>query len=131
MQKKYKENQTALGLKPDTQNLGCKHMQIAFSYSSSQNQKLYFTKGWGTERCQAVAWETTYSAFERDDYKRCVCIENMGIDHPDCQQGEAQPEPPAPGPEPEPPVPEPKVNPFDELKEMLQVVKGRAHYSED
>ena len=45
---------------------------------------MYFAKKWGTEKCQAVGWATSYSAFERDGYKRCVCEANLGIDNENC-----------------------------------------------
>ena len=85
---------------------------------------MYFAKKWGTEKGQAVGWATSYSAFERDGYKRCVCEANLGIDNENCypaeeeEEEEQQPDPePTPDPEPEPkPEPEPTPDPEPEPK---------------
>lgn len=76
MQRKFKKYEKDLGLTPETENLGCKRMWADFSWGGSSNKMLYFVKGdWGTTICKAVNWETPYPAFERDNYKRCVCKE--------------------------------------------------------
>jgi len=46
----------------------------------------YFDEDWsGMVRCRPVEWQTPYSIYTRDDYKRCVCdLEGDGED--DCGQ---------------------------------------------
>lgn len=69
---------------PDSDNLGCRRMWSNFAWGGSQNVNMYFAKKWNQEACQVVGWQTEYSAFERDGYKRCVCKENIGLDSPNC-----------------------------------------------
>lgn len=50
----------------------------------------YFTDGWesvGGPHCTPVKWQTPYSVYTRDDYKRCVC-DNSGEGAEDCQQAD-------------------------------------------
>lgn len=71
-----------------------------FSYSGSANKFLYFTQDWSSDSCKAVSWATKYSATDRDAYKKCVCIEKIGVDSPNCQQADPEDDP-KPEPEPE------------------------------
>lgn len=82
-----------LGLTVDAQNLSCESMWSNFSWGGSANKLQYFTKQWGQEKCQAVGWETPYNAINRDEYKRCVCSENISLDNPSCQQASNEPDP--------------------------------------
>ena len=66
-----------MGLAAETENTDCKRTWGDFAYGSSANKKIYFDNDWATG-CQVVDWETAYSIFERDSYKRCVCDSHLG-----------------------------------------------------
>ena len=59
---------------PAEQNMSCANMG-AFPKGGSGTQPMYLDVGcWGNNVCcKVVAWETPYSLYAPDDYKRCVC----------------------------------------------------------
>ena len=127
-----------MGITAEFTGLGCKRMYSAFSWNGSQNKMLYFTSTWNKEKCKPVSWQSDYSAFERDGYKKCVCTDKIGVESPNCQQSSDNPDPnPTPEPEPEPnpnpdpepnPNPEPVPNPLDEIRAMLEAIRENPHY---
>jgi hypothetical protein len=70
----YKALLTDFGLPAENDNtLGCKN-QGSFGNSGYGHHALYFdTKWWPEGGCKIVNWQTGYSAYTPDDYKRCVC----------------------------------------------------------
>lgn len=122
-----------MGLAADSENLYCEYMWDAFSWSGSSNKQIFFDKQWGQEKCQAVGWATSYNGMERDEYKRCVCSENLGMENENCAQESGNVDP-TPGPEPEPsPQPEPEPvgpTPLEELVAMILELRANPHYSD-
>lgn len=52
----------------------------------------YFDQGWsGQAQCNPVKWQTPYSIYTRDDYKRCIC-DHFGEGEADCPQAEGNEE---------------------------------------
>ena len=52
----------------------CTHMKPQFPSNGSAALLSYFDQDWsGGAKCKLVSWQTGYSLFARDDYKRCVC----------------------------------------------------------
>ena len=65
--------------------LGCKYMTPHFPSNGSASMLSYFDQDWsGKNRCKLVTWQTGYSLFARDDYKRCVC-DKWGKGAANCQ----------------------------------------------
>jgi len=59
----------------DESELGCSS-QGFFPQKGSANVPSYWVKDWAKESaCAPSTWETPYSIYARDDYKRCVCVE--------------------------------------------------------
>jgi hypothetical protein len=77
--------QLDLNLAAETQNLSCKNTWSTFAWGGSSNKLQYFSAPrWNDDKCQIVGWETPYNAMDRDEYKRCVCIEENKQSDPSC-----------------------------------------------
>ena len=93
---------------PDFEDgLGCSDQQSYFPAGGSADLPSFWRKDWSNQgRCYPAIWETGYSIYARDDYKRCVCDE-WGAGAEDCATEEK--EEPEPTPDPEP-TPEPTID---------------------
>ena len=82
--------------------MGCGGQQNLFPDAGSAYIPSYFDNSWsGDPTCKLVPWQTGYSLYVRDDYKRCVC-DLHGQGATDC------PTDPNPAPTPNPdPIPDP------------------------
>ena len=49
--------------------------------------KSFWDRHWEKNKCTLVNYETSFSAYNREDYKRCVCW-NWGNGEEDCPQTE-------------------------------------------
>jgi len=73
----YKEFLEYFGITDPDQGYECK-TEGKFSAKSAGAIHAYYEWDWhwGSEkRCMLVKWQTAYSAYVKDDYKRCVCDE--------------------------------------------------------
>ena len=53
---------------------GCGSMKSRFPDGGSGHTLSYFDQEWsGDAKCKLVSWQTGYSLYARDDYKRCIC----------------------------------------------------------
>jgi len=79
---------------PDENDLGCGSQPNHFPWGSASNVASHWHIS-SNGQCKPATWETPYSMYARDDYKRCVC-DMFGEGADDCATA-----PPAPVPEPE------------------------------
>ena len=64
---------TAFGL-PYEGGLTCGTSWAEFPWNGPSNQSSHFAPDWSTQKtCKLVNYETEYSIYVRDDYKRCIC----------------------------------------------------------
>ena len=56
-------------------NTGCNSQIVPFSYSGGAATPNYWTVDWESDvpKCKLVEWDTEWSLFQYDDYKRCIC----------------------------------------------------------
>jgi hypothetical protein len=68
----------------DASTMTCGGQNKNFPDGGYGDAAAYFDEDWsGMVRCRPVEWQTPYSIYTRDDYKRCVCdLEGDGED--DC-----------------------------------------------
>lgn len=92
---------------PEENDLGCSTQMSHFPRGGAADVPSFWHLSW-KGYCVPATWETPYSIYARDDYKRCVC-EMIGEGEADCPTAE-----PTPAPEPTPtPTPDPEVEPFE------------------
>ena len=72
---------------PAEDDLDCGNQPNLFPEGGASDIDHYFDKDWGVVgACKVSPWPTQYSAFARDDYKRCVC-DLWGNGASDCASG--------------------------------------------
>ena len=82
--------------------MGCGGQLKEFSTQGAAFIPSYFDNSWsGDPTCKLVNWQTGYSLYVRDDYKRCVC-DLHGQGAADCATDPNGTPAPAPGPSPSP-----------------------------
>ena len=60
-------------------------MSSHFAPTGSGATPSYFDQDWsGGAKCKLVTWQTGYSLYVRDDYKRCIC-DKFGRGASDCK----------------------------------------------
>ena len=98
----YKQWMTEFGLPREGDNAacaGCGSMKSRFPDGGNGHTMSYFDQDWsGDPKCKLVSWQTGYSVYARDDYKRCIC-DKFGSGAADCPQAENN-DPPTPIPDP-------------------------------
>jgi len=94
---------------PEENDLGCGSQLSHFPHGSASNVSSFWHIS-SSGQCKPASWETPYSMYARDDYKRCVC-DMFGAGEADCPTA-----PPAPVPEPEE-----EEEPEEEDGELLEI----------
>lgn len=72
----YKEFLTYFGLPAEAEDtLTCGNLSSTFPSGGYGDAVAYFTEGNDPNeaKCAPVKWQTPYSVYTRDDYKRCIC----------------------------------------------------------
>jgi len=87
--KYYKEFLSAFGIDPSgEQHLSCA-TEGSFPMGGTGEALGFFQNGQDhndvENECKLVSWQTGYSMYARDDYKRCIC-ETWGRGEDDCPQ---------------------------------------------
>lgn len=81
--KSFKKFLKAFGIDPSNESdLGCAN-ERSFPAGGTGDAKGYFQKGANPNSCELTSWQTEFSMYARDDYKRCVC-ESWGNGEEDC-----------------------------------------------
>jgi len=66
----------------------CGNLSSSFPSGGYGDAYAYFDQGWnGEAECIPVKWQTPYTVYTRDDYKRCIC-DYFGDGEADCPQAE-------------------------------------------
>ena len=69
----------------DDEDLYCDD-EFDFPAGGAASVPSYYTESWSVSgACQVVSWQTPYSVYAKEDYKRCVC-EKWGSGEASCQQ---------------------------------------------
>jgi hypothetical protein len=72
----------------DADSMTCGNQASQYPAEGFGDAYAYFDQDWsGAAKCRPVTWQTAYSAYTRDDYKRCVC-DWIGNGEEDCPQAE-------------------------------------------
>ncbi len=76
------------GLEPSTDDTRCSGKLSFFPKSGAADVPGYWRKDWSSDvpACKLASYETPYSIYARDDYKRCVC-DLYGEGEKDCPNG--------------------------------------------
>lgn len=70
----------------------CASMSPFFPDGGYGDAMAYFEKNWQNDgNCYPVKWQTPYSVYTRDDYKRCIC-DNFGNGEASCPQAKEEEE---------------------------------------
>merc|ERR1711920_744695 len=70
----------------DESTMTCGNLKSSFPTGGYGDAVAYFDKGWSSDKeCIPVKWQTPYSIYTRDDYKRCIC-DHFGDKEKSCPQ---------------------------------------------
>ena len=70
------------------ETMTCGNLSSSFPTGGYGDAFAYFDQGWnGEAECIPVKWQTPYTVYTRDDYKRCIC-DYFGDGEADCPQAE-------------------------------------------
>jgi len=64
------------GINDPNAELTCQYQTVGFPQGSAGALPSYFTWDWtwgNDQKCQIVTWQTPFSIYAKDDYKRCIC----------------------------------------------------------